>query len=617
MQFMENETKVTPWQGWTLFALRWGLMVIASAVFYLLQRDAPLNELVLPFVVGAVVNLILAAVLLVPTMHKAIPFVSIPGDWVLTALYTHLAYRSGDESLFIIAVVTGVLVMGMFTSGPIFGIVEAVGVLITTVVVLVVDTQSQINSVLANYSQPLVFLVLVAIFCAVWSFVLDHLIRTQREELHGIAASRTKQLADMRERTKAMYEMASTLSTTLHYHKILDAMLDIGRLSLRERGNQRMASAVLLFRSGDNALQVATSRGMRHVDEARVVQGEGGIIGEALTQAIPIIGKETAKDAELQYFVAFQGMRSTLCIPLRAGYNNFGVIIYACDAPNAFNEDSIELLTAISTQATIALQNAVLYRNVLEEKERIVEVEEDARKKLARDLHDGPTQTISAIAMRMSYIYRLLERQPEQVPAELKKVEELARNTTKEIRHLLFGLRPLVLESQGLTAALNQLSEKMKETYGQNVAIRVAKDVEQYLDSHQQGVMFYIAEEAVNNARKHAEAQLISVNVQRKDQMVYLQIADNGVGFDLGAVDANYDKRGSLGMVNMRERTELLEGTLRIESAEGRGTSITIAIPLKEGAARKAAAAAQKASTPATKLDEMMMQRLGNNASPR
>jgi signal transduction histidine kinase len=76
-------------------------------------------------------------------------------------------------------------------------------------------------------------------------------------------------------------------------------------------------------------------------------------------------------------------------------------------------------------------------------------VEEDARKKLARDLHDGPTQTISAIAMRMSYVYRLLERDPEQVPAELKKVEELARNTTKEIRNLLFGLRPLVLESQG------------------------------------------------------------------------------------------------------------------------------------------------------------------------
>ncbi|MFN8373541.1 MAG: sensor histidine kinase [Anaerolineae bacterium] len=607
---MENETKATPWQGWTLFALRWGLMIVASLVYYSVRRDAPINEIGIPFVIGAAANLLLAAFLFFPNFHKALPFITVPGDWLITGLYVHMAYASGSE-LFLIALVSGMLIMGIFTTGPIFGSVDAIGTLIVTMIVLGINAQLPVSGLLSTYSQPLLFMILIAVFCGVWSFVLDHLIRTQRNELHGIATARSKQLSDMHERTKAMYEMASTLSSTLSYQKILDALLDVGRVSLRERGNQRMASAVLLYRAGDNALQVVTSRGMRHVDEARVIHGEGGIVNDALTQCIPIIGKEASKDPELQYFVAFQGMRSMLCIPLRAGYNNFGVIIYAHDAPSAFNEESIELLTAISTQATIALQNAVLYRNVLEEKERIVEVEEEARKKLARDLHDGPTQTVSAIAMRMSYIYRLLERQPEQVPAELKKVEELARNTTKEIRHLLFGLRPLVLESQGLAAALQQLAEKMKETYGQNVATRVARDVEPYLDSHQQGTMFYIAEEAVNNARKHAEAELISVTVTRKDQMVFMQIADNGVGFDLGAVDANYDKRGSLGMVNMRERTELIEGSLRIESAEGKGTTITIAIPMKEGAAKKAA---QKASTPATKLDAMMLEKLGNNA---
>jgi signal transduction histidine kinase len=241
----------------------------------------------------------------------------------------------------------------------------------------------------------------------------------------------------------------------------------------------------------------------------------------------------------------------------------------------------MDLLAAIGTQVTIAMQNAVLYRNLVQEKERIVDVEEDARKKLARDLHDGPTQNVSAIAMRMSYIYRLLERKPEDVPAELKKVEELARKTTKEIRNMLFTLRPLVLESQGLTAALDQLSEKMQETHNQAVAINVGSDVERVLDSHQQGVIFYIVEEAVGNARKHAEAELISVNVHRQEDFVVVQIADNGVGFDTGAVDANYDQRGSLGMVNMRERAALLDASLRIESAEGKGTSITILVPIK------------------------------------
>ncbi|NWF68691.1 MAG: GAF domain-containing protein [Chloroflexi bacterium] len=613
---MEHETKATPWQGWTLFALRWGVMVVVSLIILPTRQDSPdmLRDLAIPFVLGAAVNLLLAAFLFFPAVHRFIPFVSIPGDLIITALYVNLAFNSGN-SLLLIGVVSVMIILGLFHLGGLLGGAQASGVLLVAFSVIGYNERQSLNVILAEYGQPLLFLLAIGTVSGVWAFILEYRIRKQHREMHEVATSRAKQVSDIRERTRAMYEMASTLSTTLNYQKILDALLDVGRFSMREQGNQRMASMVLLYRSGDNALQIATSRGLRHVDEARIVHGESGIIGEALIQCIPIIGKDANKDAELQYFVAFQGMRSTLCIPLRAGFNNFGVLVFGCDSANAFNEESIEMLTAISTQATIALQNAVLYRNVLEEKERIIEVEEDARKKLARDLHDGPTQTISAIAMRMSYIYRLLERSPEQVPTELKKVEELARNTTKEIRNLLFGLRPLVLESQGLTAALNQLSEKMKDTFNQAVAIRVARDVEPYLDSHQQGVLFYIAEEAVNNARKHAEAQLISVTVQRRDQMVIMQIADNGVGFDLGAVDANYDKRGSLGMVNMRERAELIEGTLRVESAEGRGTSITITIPLKEGQLKRAQAKSSVSAT--TKLAAETLKRVENTTSQR
>jgi signal transduction histidine kinase len=258
------------------------------------------------------------------------------------------------------------------------------------------------------------------------------------------------------------------------------------------------------------------------------------------------------------------------------------VLLFGSDRSDAFTEEHTELLTSVGTQATVALQNAVLYENLLNERNRIVEVEEEARKKLARDLHDGPTQNVAAIAMRMSIIQRTLERTPEQVPAELKKVEEIARKTTKEIRHMLFTLRPLVLENQGIAAALDQLAEKMKETHSQAVAVRVSKEAERALDPAQQGVIFYIIEEAVGNARKHAQAQLISVTVNRQEDVVVIQIADNGVGFDTGAVEANYDSRGSLGMVNLKERTELLGGTLRIESKLGRGTNITVLVPIRD-----------------------------------
>ncbi len=156
----------------------------------------------------------------------------------------------------------------------------------------------------------------------------------------------------------------------------------------------------------------------------------------------------------------------------------------------------------------------------------------------------------------------------------------MALRATEEIRHVLFTLRPLALESSGLTAALRQLADNMLKTHGQQVHIQVESDAEQYLDQNQQGTLFYLIEEAVNNAYKYAQASLIRVSVRQQGQFVTTTIADNGVGFDAHAVMANYANRGSFGMVNMRERAELIDGTFEVRSQPGRGTAITVAVPI-------------------------------------
>jgi len=234
----------------------------------------------------------------------------------------------------------------------------------------------------------------------------------------------------------------------------------------------------------------------------------------------------------------------------------------------------------------VAIQNARLYHDLEQEKERMTEIQEEARKKLARDLHDGPTQSVAALAMRVNFARRLMDRDARAAAEELFKVEDLARRATKEIRHMLFTLRPLILESQGLVAALQSMAEKMKETYDQNVVIEANPEVVSQIEVGKQGVIFYIAEEAVNNARKHAQAAHIWVRLKEAGKdLALLEIEDDGVGFDLESVDATYDHRGSLGMVNMRERTELVNGVLQLDSAEGRGTRIRVIIPLTEDAA--------------------------------
>jgi signal transduction histidine kinase len=152
---------------------------------------------------------------------------------------------------------------------------------------------------------------------------------------------------------------------------------------------------------------------------------------------------------------------------------------------------------------------------------------------------------------------------------------------------MLFTLRPLVLETEGLTAALHTIADKMHELYQQTIRVDVDPLVVKELDLPKQTVVFYLCEEAVTNARKHAQATEINIRlkfVQNEPNIASLEIADDGIGFDTKQVFGSYDRRGSLGMINLRERSELINALLQIDSTPGRGTCIRVLIPLNQDA---------------------------------
>ena len=579
---MKNQATPPAWRDWTLFGLKWLLLVTFALAIYVSRTQAnaasPADRLALPLLVGVIGNLALAGAILL-RLPGVVPAVVAIGDTLTAAAFMSVV---AGQPLLVVGIAGAILASGLIRLGPAASAGQAIGVVAAVVVMqtLARTPGGQPLPLNNDFTLALILLVGIALLVAVGSFALDRQVSAQARLITQLRTGETHELNHMRERSRAIYELATMMSSTLQYDKILNAALDAGQLVLRDGAAQSLTSAVLLFRADDKGLYVAASRRFTRNDENVVIPGDRGMVAQVLQEAAPVFATGVKTDPELQYFSAFQLARSVLCVPLRASYSNYGVLVYASEAENAFEQDQSELLSSIGSQATIALQNAVLYSSLAEEKQKIVEVEEDARKKLARDLHDGPTQSVSAIAMRVNYIYRLTEKNPSEVPAELKKVEELARNTAKEIRHMLFTLRPLVLETQGLGPALKQLGEKMQETHNQAVVVRLGRDVETLLTTHQQGVLFYTVEEAVNNARKHAKASVINVTLGRKDNTLICQIADNGVGFDTTILN-NYEKRGSLGMVNMKERVELLDGSFRIDSQPGKGTSITIYIPLK------------------------------------
>jgi len=263
-----------------------------------------------------------------------------------------------------------------------------------------------------------------------------------------------------------------------------------------------------------------------------------------------------------------------------------GALLFGHPRPAFFDDERAAVLQGVGLQLEAVLRTAVRCRDLAAEKERLTDLEEEARKRMARDLHDGPTQVMASIAMRANFIRRLMQRDRKGAAEELLRLEEMARQTTKDIRQMLFTLRPLILESHGLVAALAQLADKVHDTHGANVVLDAVPESADGVDPSLQGVAFYIAEEALNNARKHAAAAHIWIRLDRRGGVLILEVRDDGVGFNVGAVDATYAQRGSLGMVNMRERAELVGGSLRVESAEGRGTLVTLTLPVRPSPSR-------------------------------
>ncbi|MGC9347804.1 MAG: GAF domain-containing sensor histidine kinase [Anaerolineae bacterium] len=383
-------------------------------------------------------------------------------------------------------------------------------------------------------------------------------------------------------RASIIFELASTLSATLNYQRVLEAALDISHAGLQEffadPSDFSQVGMILLFRM-DKTLRIAKARGISLREEQTRFAAERGVLAKAVVAIDPIVTNEPAEDPELRRIGRFRECQQAIVVPLRAGFESYGLLVLGSTEPDLYTADFQQLLVAICNQAVLALQNANLYQNLIKEKDRLVNVEEDARKKLARDLHDGPTQTIAAIAMRLNYIQLLVNENPDAALEELSQLEDLARRTTKEIRQMLFTLRPLILESQGLIAAIRQLRQKISETDVVPIHLEADPVVEELLSKDAKGAIFYIVQEATTNARKHSEADNIWIRLYPRSLNVIAEVEDDGKGFDISSIEADYASRGSLGMTILRERATLVKGKTVIRSTPGEGTKITVTVP--------------------------------------
>ncbi len=561
---------------WLIFYLRW-LWLASVLVFAWLNpiKVGGFSYVVAVIVAGAILNLVQAGVLYVQWYPGWMRVAGIAGDTIVAILF--LSLSGGWQSPLLPATLFPVLVASLRV-GIEAGLATAVVIIFAYGAFAISDRD--FNTLGGLYEVGLNSLSLLGVAC-----VSGLLNRQQQVTLERVESTELQSLRRANERAKAIYEMASTLSATLNYERVLTTMLNMSVMGLTEMTgpDDSLVGLILLFEEEGNPerLKVQAGHNIPRSDEKRVVSGQSGLIARAIYTAEPVIINQVSSDPVISQFVCTQQSRSAICAPLRAGFDSFGVLVFASSKQDWFTEGHGETLTTFCNQAVIALKNAQLYQDLQSEQRKILEKESEARHKLARDLHDGPTQTISAVAMRLNFIRMMLKKRQDydKIETEVTKVEELTRKTTHEVRTMLFTLRPVVLETQGLTAALEQYAERLRQTEDLNVEVD-PNGYDGQLERQTEGVVFAVVEEAVGNARKHAHASQIMIRLRADDHLFSAEVQDDGVGFD--PEDAQGQREaGHLGLLNIEERAALVGGRCSVQSQPGAGTVVRLDVPLR------------------------------------
>ena len=215
---------------------------------------------------------------------------------------------------------------------------------------------------------------------------------------------------------------------------------------------------------------------------------------------------------------------------------------------------------------------------------RVIEAQESERQRLARQMHDGPAQSLTNFILQAEICQRLFDRNPDRAAEELNNLKTVASATFQKIRDFIFDLRPMMLDDLGLIPTIRRYVEEFEKKTNIDTSLYILGD-ERRLELHREVIMFRTIQELLGNARDHAKANQVIVTLDMGPDAISCVVEDNGQGFNPETVLASHDEDGpgsnnkALSLKTLRERLELVGGALEVQSEEGQGARITARIP--------------------------------------
>lgn len=369
---------------------------------------------------------------------------------------------------------------------------------------------------------------------------------------------------------RALNQVALTVSQSLVLDDVLNNALD-AVVNVMETDT----GWIYLLAEGETTLRLRAQRGLSERLVRQVAeQGVGvGLDGWVTQTGEPLLIEDASQTPPHPLPVSIEeGLRSFAVVPLRAKENIVGTLGVASRGDRRFSDDEVELLSAISGQVGLAVENARLYRR--SRQAAIL----DERNRVAREIHDSLAQGLIGIIVQLEAVDRLTQRRPEQAVKALLRALNLARHSLQEARRSVWGLRPRTLEDQTLAEAIGNHITTVQET-GSLVLRFSTSGEERALSPDVETNLFRITQEALNNVQRHAQAHNAHVHLSFEGEQVRLVVQDDGIGLLPANLSAPPNGDGGFGLIGMQERASLLGGEMHVSSVPAEGTQVEVIVP--------------------------------------
>jgi signal transduction histidine kinase len=371
----------------------------------------------------------------------------------------------------------------------------------------------------------------------------------------------------------------------------LDAILKIGLDNVLNAMNGTVGGIMLLDEPSQTlSYEVYHGLSDTYAEEMRLKVAEG-IAGKVVQSGRAVLLEDISSepDAARLDLISSEGLKAFISVPLRAKDNVLGVMNVASHVPHRFTKEDVHLLHSIGDQLGTAIEQARLHERLRKARERLRKLarqnlvaEEEERRRIARELHDETSQSLSGIALQLEALLEMLSKsgnQDAELIAGLKKVQSLTVQVHKEVSRVISNLHPAVLDTLGLVAAVRQHANNRLQPLNINVTMEV-RGTETRFPPDVEAAIFRVVQGAIGNLAEHSKAKNASIVLVYKPDEFSLSISDDGQGFDVSKItDVEESGRGR-GLFSMRERIGFLGGTSGVESKIGAGTMLWAKVPI-------------------------------------